>query len=258
VVLLPDGRVGLLDFGMVGRLSQERRIEFLRLMLAVVERNDGDVVDILLGWAHGHDTELDLLAHDCAAFIDSYNGVELGQLDVRQLLADITSILRNNDLFMPHDVAMLIKVFVTLESMGRALDPEFVIAGHMEPFARQALESYASPLAVVQRGTREMRRVISDLPADLRRFVRGLSKSGLHVDVGVNELDSFGAQLDRSANRVTMGLVTAAFIVGTAIALTVSGGPQIFGLPAFALLCFASSLMAGIWLLMSIARSGRR
>lgn len=258
IVLLEDERVGLLDFGMVGRLNEARRIEFLRLMLAVVERNDTDVVDILLGWSHGDGTDVELLAQDCSAFIDAYHGVELKDLDVRMLLADITGILRNNDLFMPQDVALLIKVFVTLESMGRALDPEFVMAEHIEPFARQALQDHGSPLAIMQRGTREMRRVLSDLPRDLRKLVRGLSRGNLRVDVGVNDLDRFGAQLDRSANRVTMGLVTAAFIVGTSIALTVSGGPRIFGLPAFALLCFLSSLVAGIWLLWSIARSGRR
>jgi len=258
IVVLADERVGLLDFGMIGRLSEQRRIEFLRLMLAVVERSDADVVDILLGWSAGMDTDVELLAQDCAAFIDAYNGVELKDLDVRMLLMDITSILRNNDLFMPHDVALLIKVFVTLESMGRALDPEFVIAEHMEPFARRALEEHGSPLAIMQRGTREIRRVLADLPRDLRKLVRGLSQGNLRVDIGVNELDAFGAQLNRSANRVTMGLVTAAFIVGTSIALTVSGGPRLFGLPAFALLCFLSSLVAGVWLLWSIARSGRR
>ncbi len=70
--------------------------------------------------------------------------------------------------------------------------------------------------------------------------------------------DQFGSRLDRSANRVTVGLVTAALIVGTAISLTLSGGPRVFDLPVFGLLAFLSSMAAGVWLLWSILRSGHK
>jgi ubiquinone biosynthesis protein len=77
----------------------------------------------------------------------------------------------------------------------------------------------------------------------------------VHVDV--TRLQYFGNQLDRAASRLTMGVVIAALIIGSAIVMTVDRGPELFGLPLFGLLGFLSAAVAGVWLLISIRRSGR-
>jgi ubiquinone biosynthesis protein len=77
------------------------------------------------------------------------------------------------------------------------------------------------------------------------------------LEFDIRRLEAFGHQLDRSANRITMGLITSALIVGTAIALTVPGGPEILGLPLFATLGFACSVVVGLGLLWSIWRAGK-
>ena len=255
VFLLEGGRIGLCDFGMVGRLSQSRRIEFLKLLAAVVDRREGEVVDVLLAWSQGNGTDLDLLTQDCGAFVDRYHGISLRELDVGRLLGDVTSLLRDNDLFLPADVALLIKVFVTLEALGRSLDPDFVMSERIEPFAREALRAHASPGAVIGRGAREAGRLLIDAPRELRKLVGELSRGHMRMEVGVRDFERFAGRIDKSASRITMGLVTSALIVGTAIAMTVTGGPTLFGLPFFGLLGFSSSLVAGVWLLVSIARS---
>ena len=258
VLVLPDGRLGMLDFGMVGHLSESRRTEFLELLMGITARRPDDVADILLGWSREGDVDVDQLVHDCNAFIDRYEGVPLQQLEATALLADIGTVLRDNDLFLPLDVAMLLKVFVTLDGLGRQLDPDFVTTAHVEPFAERALRQSHSPVRVLRRNSRELLRLLRGLPDDLRRLVRSARRGRLKLDVGLDDLQTFGRQLDHSANRVTMGLITAALIVGTSIALTVDAGPQLFGLPFFALMGFVSSVAVGLALLWSIARSGRR
>jgi len=257
VILLEGGRLGLVDAGMVGRLTQARRLEYLRLLAAIVERREDEVVDILLTWSGGELPDEDVFAADCAAFVDRYHGVALQDLDVERLLSDLTALLRDNDLFLPQDVALLLKVFVTLEGLGRALDPSFVMSERIEPFVREEIQKHLSPTAVMSRGAREMGRTLLDLPQDLRRMVRSLGRGRVQMEVGGKELRRFGAKLDRSTNRLTMGIVTAALIVGTAISLTVPAGPRLLGLPVFALIGFLSSIGTGVWLLVSIARSGK-
>lgn len=255
VMLLPDARLGLVDFGMVGYLSDARRREFLGLLMAIVGHDVDRVVDTLLGWSEG-EVDLDLLTQDSAAFIDRYYGLPLKELDVSEMLGDLTRFLRENDLFLPNDLALLLKVFVTLDGLGCLLDPDFVMAVHIEPFARQAWRQQNSPGQVVRRGARELGAVMTSFPGDLRRLLYRLRRGRVRIDVDVERLERFGERVARSANRLTVGLVTAALIIGTSISLTVSGGPRIFELPAFGLLGFTSSLVAGVWLLWSILRSG--
>lgn len=257
VLILPDGRLGLLDFGMVGRHSKERRREFLDLLAALVQRRGRAAVQILLEWSHEGDVDEALLELDVDALLGRYYGVGLEDIDVTALLGDITALVRDNGLFLPADVAMLLKLFITLDGLGLALDPKFNMAAAIEPFLERTSREARSPFAILRRGVSEIGHAVGDLPRGLRPLLSRLRRGRFQIDIDVKRLEPFRETLQKSANRVTIGLVTSALIVGTSIALTVSGGPTLFGLPAFASLGFASSLVLGVALLLSIARSGR-
>jgi ubiquinone biosynthesis protein len=258
VLLLDDGRLGLLDFGMVGRLSESRRMEFIQLLFGVVERRELEVVDLLLGWSQDAETDIDQLTQDTMALLDRYHGVPLKHLDLTAMLTDTAALLRDNNLFLPNDVALLLKVFITLDSLGRKLDPDFEMVSHVEPFARRVMRAHWSPGAVARRGVLQMGQMLVGLPNDVRRLMISARRGRFKVEVDMRRLETFGQQINRSANRLTVGVVTSALIVGTAIALTVSGGPTIFGLPLFAFLGFLGSIGTGVWLLWSILRSAKR
>ena len=258
VLFLPGGRVGLLDYGMVGRLSETRRQQFTLLLAAVLERDDDGLVDTLLEWSDGSETDTETLAQDCGDFLDRHTSQELKDLNVAAMLEDVTRIVRENDLMLPADVAMLIKVFLTLEGLGRRLDPTFSLDEHVAPVARRMMQRMSSPRRVVAQNWRDIRRLLIALPRDVRKAVQRFRRGGFKIDLDLRRLDDFGRQLDRSANRVTVGLITSALIVGTSIAMTIDSGPQIFGLPVLGLFGFGTSFGIGLTLLWSILRSGNR
>ena len=257
VVFLPDGRLGLLDFGMVGRLSDHRRRELAEILAAVVSQDERRLVDLLLEWSGEGEVDVETFSQDCRAFIQRYYGLSLAELDVGRLLADVTALVRENDLVLPGDVALLIKVFLTLESFGRLLDPDFEMTAQLEPFIERLLRSHFSPVAVFRRGMSDLTELVSSLPSDLRQLATKARRGRLKLELELRRLDHFGRQLDRSANRVTVGLVTAALIVGTSIALTVPSQTTVLGLPLFGFLGFVSSSALGFWLLWSVLRSPR-
>lgn len=257
IVFLGGDRVGLLDFGMVGRLSENRRREFAELLRGVAERDVEAVAEVLLSWADSGSVDFELLAQDCEAFLDRYAGVQLQDLDVADMLLDISGIMRENDLAFPADVSMLIKVFVTLEGLGRRLDPQFDLSKHLEPLARQLVKKMGSPFAVIRRNAREMARIMAGLPHDLRTTLDRVRRGNFKIELDLERLDRFGGQLDRSANRVTVGMILAAMIVGTSITMTIDGGPRVWGMPAIGLFGFVTSGATGVALLWSIFRSGK-
>ncbi len=98
---------------------------------------------------------------------------------------------------------------------------------------------------------------MTDLPKELHQLLRASRKGAIQVDINVKRLEKYIHQVDLAISRLTMGIVTAALIIGTSIIMTVKGGPEIFGLPAFGFIGYISAAFAGIWLLLSIWRSGK-
>lgn len=259
VFVLGDGRLALIDFGMVGRLSQARRAEVVRLLSGLVERDAVQVTEVLLEWTGAADVDEDGLAAGIDDFVDRYHGIPLGELDLSRMLLDVVALLQAHRLALPADLALMIKVCLTLEGLGRSLDPQFDMAQQARPFLRRAMARELGPRALAQRGVSALAdaaRVLSALPGDLGRMRRALRGGGARVHVRVEELDGFSRQLSHSANRLAGSLVIAALIVGSSIAMTVRGGPTWMGLPFFGLLGFIGASLAGLWLLWTIFRSG--
>ena len=261
VFYLEGNRIAFIDFGMVGRLSVRRREELLNLLLGLVERNPQNVADVLLDWTGDeHGVNLSLLETEIETFVDQYHGTPLAQLNLGEMLADVTTILREHHLGLPSDMALLIKAFITLEGMGRSLDPEFHMTTEALPLLKQVVRARYQPKVVANRAWQTLRRTLAvaeQLPHDVSRLLRNARRGKVHVGIELAHLKRVGDQIDRAANRLTMALVIAALIIGSSIVMTVQGGPTLFGLPAFGFLGFASAFVGGLWLVRAIWRSSK-
>jgi ubiquinone biosynthesis protein len=259
VFRLPGDRLALIDFGMVGRLSESRRAQLVDLMQGLVGRDTAEVVEVLLAWAEQGELDEDALAEDIDALIDSYHGVPLGQLQFGRLLGEVMALLREHRLVLPADLALVIKVFVTVEGMGRRLDPDFDMASEAAPFLRASVQRRYHPKAIARRGWRaagDALLLLQSLPRELRQLLQTVRRGRFNVHIDLDRLKRFGEQVEHSVNRLTVGIVTAALIIGSSIVMTVSGGPTLFGLPLFGLLGFLGAGLSGSWLVWSIWRSG--
>ena len=260
VFYLPGNRVAFIDFGMTGRLPGARRDELVALLAGLVERDAPRVVDVLADWAEPARIDNDAVTAEVEAFIDRYHGTALGTLRTGAMLADLTQLLREQGLALPPDLALVLKVCVALEASGRELDPQFDMVAEGAPFLRAAIAERHSPRAIARRGWRALGAaldLVAEVPSDLRRMARAARSGRLQLHVDLTALDAFGRQLDRAASRLTLGVVTAALIIGSAIVMTVQGGPTLLGLPVFGLAGFLGALVGGVWLLVSILRSGK-
>lgn len=260
VLYLPDNQIAFLDFGMVGHLSKVRREQIIDLLSGMVNKDVTEVTDVLLSWAGDTNVDTENLAIEVDAFLDSYHSVPLKQLKLGSMLGDITVILRNHQLTLPPDLSMLFKVFITLEGLGRQLDPDFDMVDTATPFLKRAVFARFTPEAIAKRGMQNlsnMMDILGSLPQDIRRLLRAAKRGALQVNVDITRLEKFGRQLDKSASRITVGLITASLIVGSSIVMTVSGGPTLMGLPLFGFLGFVAAGFGGIWILLSIYRGGR-
>ncbi|HJT50379.1 MAG TPA: AarF/UbiB family protein [Nitrosospira sp.] len=256
---LPGNRIAFIDFGMIGILGQERRGELIRLLLGLVQHESGDVIDVLLDWADG-DVNEEVLAREIQTFVDLHIGVPLRHLKLGAMLADLVAILRQHRLHLPPDLALFFKAFISLEGMGRELDPDLDIAAEALPVLHEALAARYAPAVLAKRSWRaayELAGLLTDLPRDLSRLLRSARRGKLDIHIDIAHLKHLGDQLDGAVNRLIIGIVVAAIIVGSAVVMAVSTGPTLWGVPFFALLGFLCATIGGIWLLSSISRTNK-
>ena len=259
VFYLPGNRIAFIDFGMVGRLSEARRDQLMRLLLGLVQHEPQRVADVMIEWTGDGATDEDGLTLEIQAFVQQYHGVALKQLRLGAMLTDLVTILRQHQLRLPPDLSLLIKAFVSLEGMGHELDPDFNMAAEAMPLLQKTLRARYAPNAVLQRGwhgVKDMLSLLSGLPQDVSRLLRAAKRGRLEIHIDVLHLKRLGNQLDSAANRLVVGVVVAALIIGSSIVMTVPGGPTLLGLPFFGLLGFIGALLGSLWLLVSIWRSG--
>lgn len=260
VFYLPDNRLAIIDCGMVGRITLDRRNEIADLLAALVSRDIDTLKDILIVWAGDAQVDEGKLSGDVDEFICNYDNAPLKHVRFSALLNDLTNIMRENHLSVPPDLTMLFKALITLEGLGRQLDPDFQIVGHLTPFVKKIIIDRYMPAALFKRGKRGISNLadaLTSLPGDVSQVLREAGRGRLKVNLDLKRLDHFGHQLDHSTNRLTIALITAALIVGSSIVMTVKGGPTLFGLPAFGFLGFFLAFVIGLVLMISIWRSGR-
>ncbi|MDQ1314994.1 MAG: ubiquinone biosynthesis protein [Pseudomonadota bacterium] len=260
VLFMPDNHIGIIDFGMVGMLTNVRRNQIVDLLHALTLKDEQGLLQVLLDWSGEMVADEDRLTYDVAELMQSYDDLQLKDVKIGALLNDITTLMRDNNLVLPADLTLLFKTLITLEGLGQQLDPRFHMIDHVTPFVDRIIQQRYTPKALFARGRKSVREaleVVADLPRDLGHLMRDIRRGRIKIDLDLKRLDHFGHQLDRASNRLTMGILTASLVVGSSIIMTVKGGPELFGLPLFGLLGFLIAFFNSLWIIFSIWRSGK-
>lgn len=260
VFYLSGNRVALVDFGMTGMLTHDRRNQIADLLLAIISKDELSLLNVLMDWTGDSVVNEEKLASDVIEFIFNYSSVHLKDISFGQLLNELTAMIREHHLVLPSDLTLLFKTMITLEGLGRQLNPEFDMGEHAEPFVKEVLRLRYAPDAVLKRSVhnvKDIASIMTGLPRDLAKFFKELRRGRVRLDIDVKRLDNFGQQLDRSANRLTLGIMTAALIIGSSIVMTITVGPKIFGMPVLGFLGFIIAVFNSLWIILSIWRSGK-
>lgn len=263
VFYLPDHRVVIIDYGMVGRLSPQRRNQVVDLLAGVARMAEEPMLDVLLDWAGDAYVDEGKLAADVNELLFDYEGVSLRDIRIGVVIRQFAAIMREHSIVLPSDLSLIFKALITLEGLGRQYDPDLHIINHLAPLVRSALRERYHPRALARRGRGalgEFFDMVTGVPRDLARLLREARRGKTRIDLDLKRLDSFGRQLDRTLDRVTVGIMTASLIIGSAIVLTVPEGPSVLGipvLPALGLLGYVLAFLNSAWIIYGIWRSGR-
>ncbi|CAI0797057.1 Probable ubiquinone biosynthesis protein UbiB [Serratia liquefaciens] len=246
VMALADNRVGFIDFGMVGQLSERRRNQLLLLLQAIAERESAGIVNTLIAWSDSD--PLDLLDLELAAqnFLDKQASATL---TLGKALTDLLVMVREHQLALPPDLVLLFKALITADGVLHRLDPHFDIIATLKPMLQQVMLQRYTPEAVRRRMLvlgGEALDASEELPQTLRLLMRRLKGGKISADINVKNIDQLSKALERAAITLAIAIVTAAFALGLAPYLMHSS-LRLWGIPLFpalgALACLGGVLL---------------
>jgi ubiquinone biosynthesis protein len=260
--VMDEAVIGAMDFGMVGHLDQRDRENLVRLYIVSVQLDTEGIVEQLIKMgAASRDVDRTGLQRDIGRLLTKYQGLPLKEIRAREVIEEVMPIAFRYHLRLPSQLWLLGKTLAMMEGVGLQLDPDLDILAVSQPYVRRFLWQTVSPQTWGRRLLKsggDWGELLTELPRRVPRLIDQLEEGDLQFTLRLREIEAFLARLDRVGNRLAISVLLAAFIVSLALLMpSFLSGRQgwIFWLIA---LGFVAASVLGLWLLLSIWRSGRR
>lgn len=264
IFILPNNKVAFLDFGMVGRLSDDMKYHFASIIINIQAGDLDGIIDTFNTWGLLDRVEnLHALRRDIDSLLQKYYDVPINQLSLGNVMLEMFTIAYKHRIEIPTDIAILAKVILTLESIISNLDPDLSIMDAIEPYGRQLFYERIHPINVARKNWKRFVKnveILSELPKDLKDMSQALKRGKVHFDINIFELHTILRKLDRIANRISFSLILLAFsilMMGLIIGNSIVGqATLLWQIPVIEIGSVVATLMF-LLLLFVIFRSGR-
>jgi ubiquinone biosynthesis protein len=262
VLVLEGARIGLVDFGLVGKLTDEDMARLTRLFIDAATEN----VDALprrlgeLGVRYPKEREEEFRTALRELFY-RYYGASLAEIDPIQVIREAFGLIYSMNLRLPTRFVLLDKAIATLGAVGVDLYPEFNVFEVAQPYARELMLERFTPKRLAQRAQKEGRElagIARELPYQIHDVLQEIRDGQIEIGFVHKGLDEFMHKLDVVFNRLVVALVVAGGLLGSSmIGILATQGPFIFGIHFLSVIGFVFSGVLGAWLLVGVLRSGR-
>jgi len=256
ILLTTDKRIALLDLGMVGHTTPGMQENLLKLLLAVSEGQSDEAADIAVRISEtGPNFNETDFRHRISELVAAQQNSNLGTMDVGRVILDVGRSAADTGLYVPTELSLLGKTLLQLDQVGRALYPEFdpneSIRRNGRDLMQQRMKSNLTEGKLFST-LLEAKQFVGALPSRLNKIMDAVGNAELNVNIKASETRFLMESAQKVANRITMGLLLAALIVGAALLMRVQTRFEIFGYPGLAILCFLAAGAGALWLVLSI------
>lgn len=262
ILLLEDGRLGLVDFGLAGRLTDEDMARLTRLFVDAATENVAALPRRLseLGVRYPREREEELRARLEETYY-RYYGLRLSEIDPFELIREAFDLVYSLNLRLPTRFVILDKAIATLGGVAAEVYPDFNVFEVARPYAKGLLAERFTPRRIAleaQRGIQEAGGAALRIPSQLSDVLEELRVGELTVHISNPGVDDLAHHIDVSVNRIAVALVVLGGLIGSSlIGVLADTGPHVLGLHLFSVVGFLFSGAFGFWLLWGIVRSGR-
>ena len=248
--IMPDNRIGLVDFGIVGRLSRRVRASIAAMFVSLYQEDYERLAYEYVELAPYDDAiDVDEFARDLRDLLAPYFGLTMKNVDFGRLLMDSTALAARHRLQLPSELMLFFKSIVTVESMGRLVVGDFDLLAFALEFASELVKARYEPARIKEELSRLMAEsggLVLSLPRQVRLLTRKLTRPDFAVRVSVSEADDLRRSIETSSNIIFLGLIIGSLILGASLNMFLKEGPYVFQMPALSAVLYGIAAALGL------------
>lgn len=261
LLVASDGRLCFIDWGLAGHLTRRLRYALADFWIAAVEQDVERVVQIAADLAPV-DARPDLRAmeKDVTLVLREELNFAIGRQALGRAMLRLLFLFGQHGISLSRDYALMAKAVISIEEVGRMLDPAFDLRRHTESVLRELQQERLNPRTLLRRSSQVFWNSLSslqDFPFELRRVVRRLEHDNLAINLQHRGLEDHDDAVKIAANRITLGVIIGSLVIGSSLIVTTGIQPHLFGYPALGIVGYLLSAILGLYVVWDIIRHGR-
>lgn len=261
VLILANNQLCFIDWGMVGRLTDDVRRQLLGIVAAVVDADEERLIKrALRAFGHTVPRDISLLQRDVLDLMDTFHVETTARRSMGKFLLQFLSLMRTYKIQVPAQYAFMSRALLTMEGFGKELAPDLDTIKSVEPMVKRLFIDELRPAKIKRRLRGDLAGLLTageTLPEKVARILDDTVHGRLTIRADHRGFDRLEKTIFDSSSKLTLGMVLAAIIIGSSLIITTKVGPTIYGLPAVGVVGYALSAMLGLGLVIDILR-GRR
>jgi ubiquinone biosynthesis protein len=255
VFVTSDGRIALLDLGMVGHTTPSMQEKLLKMLIGISEGKGDEVAGIVIGMSRpAEEFEREDFERRVVQLVAVHQDQGLAQMNIGRSVLQVSRIAADSGLYVPAELTLLGKTLLQLDEVGRILHPDFDTNASIRRNVGEIMSARMTKSATegsLMNSMLELKDFITGLPTRLNKILDAVSNAELEVKVRVIDARLIMEGLQKVANRIATGLILAALIVGASLLMRVETSFRIFGYPGLAMLLFVAAAAGGFWLVIA-------
>jgi ubiquinone biosynthesis protein len=261
IFVATDGRLCFLDWGLAGHLTRRLRHALADFWLAAVEQDNERIVQIAADLAPvDARPDLRVMEKEVTLALREELNFAIGRQALGRAMLRLLFIFGQHGITLSRDYALMAKAVLSIEEVGRMLDPHFDLRQHTTPVLRELYRDRVNPRLALRRTGEMLRHTfagLQDFPFELRRIVRRLEHDSLAINLHHRGLERHDDTVKIAANRIALGVIIGALIIGSSLIVTTGIQPHLLGYPALGIIGYLLSAVLGLYVVWDIIRHGR-
>lgn len=257
-LVVSEDVIGVMDFGTVGRITDETRAQVSQLFLALINKDVSELVDRLIEVGIvTEETDKRLLTYDVDMLMMRYHDISVRHVRVAEALNDLFGVVYKHRVIIPTELGLLLKTLVTLEGVCTMLDPGFNLIEVGRPFASQLVSEKASPLRwgpELLEDLRQLNKLLQTLPQQISHALKQVGEGKLKVSLDHLGMGGFMNTLRRVIDQLSLSILIASFVLGSSLIIA-QGRLLPPGVMPLTFLILVPAALLGLWLVFSIFTS---
>lgn len=263
IIIQKDGRICLIDFGMVGKLMQRDKMSFAQVFVAMAQGDSKKMAANLRKLCISHEIDnVRMLEYDLQEIIEEYTTLDVSESKIEDLIVSLQAVMRDYKMRVPGSITLIFRALGLLEGIGKQIHPEFNVPKFVQPYGFKLLKEEYSVTNLVSEGLSragEISALLNSIPVEVRSILKKTRQGKLHIQIEHKGYDPLLRKMDRVINRFILTFIIFTLVLGSSILATIPMSEQFMassiGLPILSVVGYGFAIFLGTILLFAVLRT---